>query len=414
MDSDKHRLPAWRLLNRCYCSAVGEQGSFMQRFEILHNIPAPYRVHLFNCLAESLQRRGYRLHVHFFGANNPDRPESWKRSLNEAKFEHRVWDGYAIRLRGSTFWLNPRLVLQVMRNPPDVLLHGGVWDSFTSLLSVLLARPKKRIVWIEFNVDIPGRSSGVSGKLKRWLLRKADRLLVPGSKGLQYLKRYMSDDLLARAVLLPNIVDEARFQAPVSAQKIQEARDALGLRGEQNDEIVLVWPARLIGHKGVLEFLRNVDKDTLSGYAIRIIGEGPLRKEIEDEIARRDLRMHVELVGGYIDYTLMPAVYRAADALLLPSLHDPNPLSIVEALHSGMPLLVSNRIGNFEEALAEGENGYGFDPMDGSAVRRALVAFRALSHEARAKMGAYSADVATRSWSSRTCVERAVDGMLSD
>ena len=385
----------------------------MQRFEILHNIPAPYRVHLFNCLAEALARRGYELHVHFFGANNPDRPASWKRSLDDARFSHQVWDGYAIRVRGSTLWLNPRLVLHVARRSPDILLHGGIWDSFTSLLSVLLARPRKRVSWLEFNVDIPGRSRGISGRVKRWLLQRSSRLLVPGSKGLHYLERYMGDDLLKRAIVMPNIVDETRFRTPVTQEEIRKAREALGLHGEPGRELVLIWPARLIGHKGILEFLRHVDKETLAGYAIRIIGEGPLRAEILEEIARRDLGGNIELVGGYIDYTLMPAVYRAGDALLLPSLHDPNPLSIVEALHTGMPLLVSDRIGNFSEAMVHGENGYGFDPMDGDAVRDALASFRALSGEDRARMGARSADLASTAWCSRACVERAVDGILA-
>ncbi|MFM2163729.1 MAG: hypothetical protein RL325_166, partial [Planctomycetota bacterium] len=372
-----------------------------------------YRVHLFNCLAEALERRGYELHVHFFGANNPDRPASWKRSLDDARFSHQVWDGYAIRVRGSTLWLNPRLVLHVARRSPDILLHGGIWDSFTSLLSVLLARPRKRVSWLEFNVDIPGRSRGISGRVKRWLLQRSNRLLVPGSKGLHYLERYMGDDLLKRAIVMPNIVDETRFRTPVTQEEIRKAREALGLHGEPGRELVLIWPARLIGHKGILEFLRHVDKETLAGYAIRIIGEGPLRAEILEEIARRDLGGNIELVGGYIDYTLMPAVYRAGDALLLPSLHDPNPLSIVEALHSGMPLLVSDRIGNFSEAMVHGENGYGFDPMDGDAVRDALASFRALSPEDRARMGARSADLASTAWCSRACVERAVEGMLA-
>ena len=384
----------------------------MARFEVLHNIPAPYRVHLFNCLAEAVEARGHTLHVHFFGSNNPDRPESWKRSLNEAKFSHQVWDGYGIRVRGSTLWLNPRLVLHVMRRPPDVLLHGGIWDSFTSLLAVLLARPSTRVAWLEFNVDIPGRSGGVSGAVKRFLLRRADHLLVPGQKGLMFLERYMGDELRRRAIVMPNIVDESRFRTPIDAQDLAKARQVLGLGPADEGKLVLIWPARLIGHKGVLEFLRHVDRAALEGYSIRIIGEGPLREEILAEIARRDLGSSVSLVGGYIDYQLMPAVYRAGDALLLPSLHDPNPLSTVEALHSGMPLLISDRVGNFKEALEEGVNGFGLDPADGASVRSALARFRALPAEARARMGARSAEIGSSAWGSRNCIERAVEGIL--
>ena len=386
----------------------------MARFEVLHNIPAPYRVHLFNCLADALAARGHVLHVHFFGSNNPDRPESWKRSLGDARFSHQIWDGYGIRIRGNTLWLNPRLILHVMRNPPAFLLHGGIWDSFTSLFAVLLTRPKRRIAWIEFNVDIPGRSQGIAGACKRFLLRRCDTLLVPGQKGLMFLERFMGSELLRKTIVMPNIVDETRFRDRLPASELEKAREALDLARDPNDTLVLIWPARLIGHKGVLEFLRHVDKRVLEGYAIRIIGEGPLRGEILAEIERRELTNHVKLVGKYIDYTLMPAVYQVGDALLLPSLHDPNPLSTVEALHSGMPLLLSDRVGNYKEALEAGVNGFGFDPADGAAVREALLKFRALSAEDRAHQGARSAEIGAAAWGSRACIERAVEGMLAD
>lgn len=391
----------------------------MARFEVLHNIPAPYRVHLFNCLGDALKPHGVSLYVHFFGSNNSDRPDSWKRSLNEARFSHKVWDGYGVRFRGNTLWLNPQLILHVMRNPPDFLLHGGVWDSFTSLLTLLLARPQRRVVWIEFNVDIPGRSSGISGSLKRFLLRRADSLLVPGHKALLFLERYMGEELRHRAIVMPNIVDESRFRETIGSEQLLKAREALNLGPSDGNgvtkgtgNLVLIWPARLIGHKGILEFLSHVDKDTLAGYSIRIIGEGPLRAQILAEIERRGLAEHISLVSGYIDYTLMPSVYRSGQALLLPSLHDPNPLSTVEALHSGMPLLLSDRVGNFHEALESGVNGYGFDPTNGHAVREALIRFRALSPEQRAQMGARSAEIGGAAWGSQKCIERVVRAIL--
>lgn len=382
------------------------------QLELLHNIPAPYRVHLFNCLSRSLEARGDSLHVHFFGANNPDRPASWQRSLEDARFSYKVWDGYPIRVRGTTLWLNPSLVWNLARRRPDVLLHGGVWDSVTSLLAVMLARPRRRIAWMEFNVDIPGRSSGVVGRAKRALLLRSNHLLVPGRKGLRYLEQYMGDELLSRAVVLPNVVDESRFSTQISKEDRARARAAVGAETLSGSDRLLLWPARLIGHKGILEFLQHVDRTALDGLAIRIIGEGPLRREVLHAIEDRGLAGQVSLVDGYVDYRQMPAIYRASDALLLPSLHDPNPLSVVEALHSGLPMLLSNRVGNFEEALAEGQNGFGFDPLDGNQVRTALRRFRDASAEELRAMGERSAEIGATAWSSQACVDRAVEAML--
>jgi glycosyltransferase involved in cell wall biosynthesis len=81
----------------------------------------------------------------------------------------------------------------------------------------------------------------------------------------------------------------------------------------------------------------------------------------------------------------------------------------VEALHSGLPILVSNRIGNYPEALREGENGWGLDPMDPESVRAAARAAFGSSPEQRAAMGERSREIGVGHWSSRPAVERFLD-----
>lgn len=45
----------------------------------------------------------------------------------------------------------------------------------------------------------------------------------------------------------------------------------------------------------------------------------------------------------------------------MPSLSDPNPLTCVEAVWAGLPLLVSNHVGNYPEIVEIGKNGFVFD-----------------------------------------------------
>jgi len=105
----------------------------------------------------------------------------------------------------------------------------------------------------------------------------------------------------------------------------------------------------------------------------------------------------------------MPGLYHAASLFLLASTHDPNPLWIVEALHSGLPLLVSRRIGNFAEALKEGVNGWAFDPADSAtAILQTKNAFTA-EPATLAKMGARSRILAHDSWDSKATVSRFLD-----
>jgi glycosyltransferase involved in cell wall biosynthesis len=67
---------------------------------------------------------------------------------------------------------------------------------------------------------------------------------------------------------------------------------------------------------------------------------------------------------GELNQNELSLEYKNADVFVLPSYSDPSPLAVVEALFSGLPLLLSNRCGNHFEALVEGENGFVFDPFD--------------------------------------------------
>jgi len=386
-----------------------------KRFEILHNIPAPYRIHLFNCLSDLLRKKGYTLHIHFFAPNNPDRPDSWRKSLDDANFSYRIWDGYSFQFRGGLLLrLNPGLVWHLMSSPPKILVHGGIWDSLTSLLALILARPEKRVGWLEFNEDIPGRSGPLSRGLKRWLLKRCECLLVPGQKSLSFLDRYIGPELKQRTVILPNIVSEMNFRSMIEPEIITRTRKFLKLDLAEANDIVLIWPARLNPEKGILEFIGHINRELLNGYSIRILGEGPLREKIEEKIFEKHLNCHVKLITEYLDYELMPAVYSIGNALLLPSLRDPNPLSVVEALHSGLPLLLSHKVGNFKEALVNKENGFGFDPYDGEEIRESLKRFKSLTAKERLRMGERSSQIASTLWDSRICIESAVAGILNE
>jgi glycosyltransferase involved in cell wall biosynthesis len=68
----------------------------------------------------------------------------------------------------------------------------------------------------------------------------------------------------------------------------------------------------------------------------------------------------VELVGQKTE-TEMVRLYAAADLFVLPSLIDPSPLSPIEACAAQLPLLASRRIGNYDDVLEDGTNGWGFD-----------------------------------------------------
>jgi glycosyltransferase involved in cell wall biosynthesis len=68
----------------------------------------------------------------------------------------------------------------------------------------------------------------------------------------------------------------------------------------------------------------------------------------------------------------MLELYSVSNLFLLPSLSDANPLTCIESLWSGLPLLISKNVGNYPEVVNIGENGFVFDYNDSNSLDNIL------------------------------------------
>jgi glycosyltransferase involved in cell wall biosynthesis len=376
----------------------------MPEFEVVHNIPSPYRLHLFRRLAAELKRRHYGFRVHFLAKEHRDRPSGWTVGSGES-FEYNNYMDLGPVLRNKRWHLNPGLMRRLHRNRPDVLMVGGPWDSLTGLFLSALGVGRS-IAWIEGNTHTPGITSGLIRRAKRAVLDGYDVIAAPGTEG----RRYASEVMRSRTpvVNLPNIIDESRFSLRVGESERRSLREQLRW---PLDKRVALWPARLIPAKGIAEFLTLVDPAMLRGWLIVLMGQGPEYERLNALIGQRALGGQVA-IRDYVQYDDMPLYYAAADLFLLPSLHDPNPLSVVEALHASLPLLTSNRLGNHTEALDPGTNGWSFDPTDNDDARRTIEKAFGTDVTTLRAMGEASRERALRYWASVEVVRGFVDQVL--
>jgi glycosyltransferase involved in cell wall biosynthesis len=340
------------------------------------------------------------LHVHFMAVGHVGRPASWGEDRGAYGFPHTFWRDVGPTFGPYRMHFNPAMICHLLSDVPDVLVLGGVWDSISSILLSLLGSRHCSVGWLEGNTRTPGLVRGFVGSAKRLLLIRHNLLAVPGSDGAAYI-----DLLFLRSLrrspyltLLPNIVDEEAFIAGVG---MRDAGDVMMRSwGVSSSDRVALWPARSIPAKGIIPFLHVLSEVRPLGWKIVLIGEGPLADEIGRMIVSLGLERTV-LQRRYVDYGAMPALYSRAQLFLLPSLHDPNPLSVVEAMHSGLPLLISDRLGNFPEALEVGGNGWVLRLDDHEAVRaETRRAFSARPEELKQR-GELSRQRAAIFWSSR-------------
>jgi glycosyltransferase involved in cell wall biosynthesis len=128
---------------------------------------------------------------------------------------------------------------------------------------------------------------------------------------------------------------------------------------------------RLVPEKGVDVFLRAAALVTSAVPSARfvVVGDGPLRAELEDRAASLRLAGVVSFTGFRAD---APRVIAGLDVLVVPSRSDGSPLVVCEAMAAGVPV-VASRVGGLPDLVVHGDTGLLVRPEDPEGLARTLV-----------------------------------------
>ena len=382
----------------------------MKRFEVVQNIPSPYRLHLFREMHRQLNSMGIAFHVNFMSdmsRGHDERPLSWRNP--QIDFPHVYWKDYGI----GQYHFNPSMIHYLRKNKPDYLLVGSTFDTFTSWAASFLCKTGVRCAWSEGNTKTTGEMGGVRGWIKRTIFSQYPLVGVAGSDCAKYINLHQkrTSRRMPKAIFLPNLIDETRFR-PRQNWNVDEIQDIRMRLGAIDDVRICVIPARLEKVKGLIEFISLLTPDMVNGWRIIIMGQGPLRGEIEKIITERRLSNFIKILD-FVPYDDMPKVYAASDLFLLPSLCDRNPLSVVEALHSGLPIALSKMAGNVEEAVTPGVNGWALRVDDKTAFAEQLKEMFATPRVKLRNMGEKSYEVNSKFWVTKDAVSKFLNEIIS-
>ena len=145
----------------------------------------------------------------------------------------------------------------------------------------------------------------------------------------------------AQIQMIPNAVDVSRYDAEVRMQQ-----------GDPRPKVIYV--GRLQPVKGVsvlIEAWREVA--ARSDARLLVVGDGPMRQELEAEIDRHQLRGSVEMLGRSSE---VPALLRQADIYVQPSFQEGLPNAVLEAMTAELPI-VATRVSGNEDLVVDGVNG---------------------------------------------------------
>jgi glycosyltransferase involved in cell wall biosynthesis len=207
----------------------------------------------------------------------------------------------------------------------------------------------------------------------RWGLPRLEGHLYVGQRNKAYLQHYGVPE--TRLFFVPHCVDNAFFAAKAeAAEHTGAARSLRAQLGIPQEAFVFLFVGKLIPKKrpgDVLQaccrvFARPYDRTV---HAV-LVGDGPLRASLECLARPHTERIHFV---GFRNQTELPAFYKAANALILPSdARETWGLVVNEAAACGIPAIVSSAAGCAPDLIQAGYTGYTYPVGDIEALARCM------------------------------------------
>lgn len=326
------------------------------RIALLTEIPAPFRIPLFNALAANPD---VDLRVLFLSEEDPRRTH-YRMYTEEFAFDWRILRGREL-VHGSRWFVVNRGVLRAIRSfRPEVLIVGG-WNQTTYWIAALYAHVLRvpMLCWVESTVRDERRTTFPTFESARKVFaRLSSGFLVPGQASARYVRSLGSGG--KPVAVAPNAVDQTIFGDRVAeARRDREAlRAQLGL-----NRCTVLFVGRLDAVKSLdtlLDAMHGVDADLV------LIGAG----ELEDEL-RAQAPPNARFVGA-LDRDELPPWYAAADVFVLPSRSEQWGMVLNEAASAGLPIVTSDAPGAAYDLVDDGVSGIRYPAGDVAALQAAL------------------------------------------
>jgi glycosyltransferase involved in cell wall biosynthesis len=324
------------------------------RVAFLTNFIPPYRIRLY----EALTREAGEMRIFISTAMESNRhwqPEWGTLDVvqQRALTLRRTWrtrsftEPYELHIPYDT-------ILQLRKWRPDVILTGEM--GARSLQAVAYARATKTpvAIWAMLSERTEEERSVPRAAARRWLMTRADAIIVNGESGARYFRRHgVNDDRLLR-------INQSLDMTPFLALPLERPAQ----RG-----LHLLHVGTLSERKGVRVLLQALSQRDGQPGTITFVGDGPLAAELQAMAVPSNFT--VNWIGN-VPYAELPKWYGQADVLLFPSLGDEWGLVVNEALAAGVPVMGSVHAQAVTELVQDGVNGWVFNPDTPESTRAAL------------------------------------------
>lgn len=209
-------------------------------------------------------------------------------------------------------------------------------------------------------------SSVLRSKVKR-VLKYADAIIIVASYQRLFCEEMEIIDS-EKVFHIPNGVDSELFCLPINKSEIRKKLEL------SDDKKLLVYVGHLYAPKCLQVLIDSIAQLCDQGFGHKfeliLVGDGPLKKELESRCYQKGINSRVKFVGNK-PHSKVPDWLKAADLFVLPSIQEGFPTVIPEALASGLPV-VSTQVGGIPDIINSPEFGILVPPGDAAALAYAI------------------------------------------
>lgn len=272
-----------------------------------------------------------------------------------AVIERRPGVDLACMKRLARFWRDHRVSL----------VHAHQYTPFFYAMGARKWRSRPPLLFTEHGRWYPDYPRRKRILFNRLMLRRGDRVIGVGES----VRRALIDNEgipPGRVGVIHNGVDVAAFED--AAAHRADVRRELHIGDE---DLVVAQVARLDHLKDHATAIRTIARVARRRGDVRLllVGEGPEQEMIEAEVFAHRLDDNVRLLGLRGD---VPRLLGAADLFLLTSISEGIPVTLIEAMAAGLPV-VATKVGGVAEIVERESSGLLASPGDDEALAEAVL-----------------------------------------
>jgi glycosyltransferase involved in cell wall biosynthesis len=325
----------------------------MKRIILLTETISPYRIPVFNELAQAL---GEQFLVLFLGETEKRR--KWRVYREKIKFYFEVLPNLLLQKKGANpYFFNPTIIFRLMKHSPDIIISSGYYQP-SSLIALCYAKffQKRFILWCESNEYDQRYRNPLKEAYKCWFIKNCMGYIVPGKASLEYLLLLGAD--AEKIGVAPNAVDNDYFSS--ACDKYRENKKIFKEMKGYPDKIIL-YVGRLVDRKGIPDLLKAFKRISYRqpDLGLLIIGSGEEEERYREFCKINNLKD--VFFTGFVHQEELPAYYAIADVFVLPTHSEPWGLVLNEAMACKLPVICSNAAGAAHDLIINGENGYTYE-----------------------------------------------------